>query len=72
MEKMLQAAQNTGDYLLNYQFQKNMFLSSPEIRQEIRGIVREEISNTNVTIDAEEAIKMVNGLEDAINRLGGK
>lgn len=69
-ELMLKAMENTGDVMLQYQFQKEMFKNSIFERQEReklkQEIINEIMQRISVTID-EQAIKQ---LDEMLRNLG--
>ena len=63
MDQMLLAAQNIGDEMLRWQFQKEMmkqqFFSKEEYDQLVEDITWKVLANISITVDAEEIIDKI-------------
>ena len=74
MDQMLLAAQNIGDEMLRWQFQKEMmkqqFFSKEEYDQLVEDITRKVLANISITVDAEEIIDKIEELNQKLNQLG--
>ena len=74
MDQMLLAAQNIGDEILRWQFQKEMmkqqFFSKEEYDQLVEDITWKVLANISVTVDAEEIIDKIEELNQKLNQLG--
>ena len=74
MDQMLLAAQNIGDEILRWQFQKEMmkqqFFSKEEYDQLVEDITRKVLANISITVDAEEIIDKIEELNQKLNQLG--
>lgn len=74
MDQMLLAAQNIGDEMLRWQFQKEMmkqqFFSKEEYDQLVEDITWKVLANISVTVDAEEIIDKIEELNQKLNQLG--
>ena len=74
MDQMLLAAQNIGDEMLRWQFQKEMmkqqFLSKEEYDQLVEDITWKVLANISITVDAEEIIDKIEELNQKLNQLG--
>lgn len=74
MDQMLMAAQNIGDEMLRWQFQKEMmkqqFFSKEEYDQLVEDITWKVLANIRVTVDAEEIIDKIEELNQKLNQLG--
>ena len=69
-ERWLEAAEKTGDIMLQYQFQKDMmknkFLSDKEIDVSADRVIQ----RLNITADVSEIIGAIDDLNDRIDNLG--
>lgn len=74
MDQMLLAAQNIGDEMLRYQFQKEMmkqqFFSKEEYDQLVEDITWKVLANISITVDAEEIFEKIEELNQKLNQLG--
>ena len=74
MDQMLLAAQNIGDEMLRWQFQKEMmkqqFFSKEEYDQLVEDITWKVLANISITDDAEEIIDKIEELNQKLNQLG--
>lgn len=74
MDQMLLAAQNIGDEMLRWQFQKEMmkqqFFSKEEYNQLVEDITWKVLANISITVDAEEIIDKIEELNQKLNQLG--
>ena len=74
MEQMLLVAQNIGDEMLRYQFQKEMmkqsFFSKEEREQLVNETAQEVLSRLHATVDVTEIIEKIEELEKLLNKLG--
>ena len=74
MDQMLLAAQNIGDEMLRWQFQKEMmkqqFFSKEEYDQLVEDITWKVLANISITVDAEEIIDNIEELNQKLNELG--
>ena len=74
MDQMLLAAQNIGDEMLRWQFQKEMmkqqYFSKEEYDQLVEDITWKVLANISVTVDAEEIIDKIEELNQKLNQLG--
>ena len=74
MDQMLLAAQNIGDEMLRWQFQKEMmkqqFFSKEEYDQLVEDITWKVLANISVTVDAEEIFDKIEELNQKLNQLG--
>lgn len=74
MDQMLLAAQNIGDEMLRWQFQKEMmkqqFFSKEEYDQLVEDITWKVLANISITVDAEEIIDKIEELNQKLNQLG--
>ena len=74
MDQMLLAAQNIGDEMLRWQFQKEMmkqqFFSTEEYDQLVEDITWKVLANISITVDAEEIIDKIEELNQKLNQLG--
>ena len=74
MDQMLLAAQNIGDEMLRWQFQKEMmkqqFFSKEEYDQLVEDITWKVLANISITVDAEEIIDKIEELNQKLNELG--
>ena len=73
-DQMLLAAQNIGDEMLRWQFQKEMmkqqFFSKEEYDQLVEDITWKVLANISITVDAEEIIDKIEELNQKLNQLG--
>lgn len=68
-EKMLEATEKTGDIMLRYQFQKDMFKSqllSDDVIDRIANVV---LSRIAVKTDIAQAVANIKELQNAINNI---
>ena len=68
-ERVIDAMQNTGDIMLRYQFQKDMFKSqllSDDVIDRIANVV---LSRIAVKTDIAQAVANIKELQNAINNL---
>ena len=68
-ERVIDATQNTGDIMLRYQFQKDMFKSqllSDDVIDRIANVV---LSRIAVKTDIAQAVANIKELQNAINNL---
>lgn len=74
MDQMLLAAQNIGDEMLRWQFQKEMmkqqFFSKEEYDQLVEDITWKVLANISITVDAEEIFEKIEELNQKLNQLG--
>lgn len=74
MDQMLLVAQNIGDEMLRYQFQKEMmkqqFFSKEEYDQLVEDITWKVLANISITVDAEEIFEKIEELNQKLNQLG--
>ena len=74
MDQMLLAAQNIGDEMLRWQFQKErmkqQFFSKEEYDQLVEDITWKVLANISITVDAEEIIDKIEELNQKLNQLG--
>lgn len=74
MDQMLLAAQNIGDEMLRWQFQKEMmkqqFFSEEEYDQLVEDITWKVLANISITVDAEDIIDKIEELNQKLNQLG--
>ena len=74
MDQMLLVAQNIGDEMLRWQFQKEMmkqqFFSKEEYDQLVEDITWKVLANISITVDAEEIIDKIEELNQKLNQLG--
>jgi hypothetical protein len=72
MERMLQAAQNTGDATLNWYYQKQMMLDSllekREREQLVNDVAHEVLSRLSATVDVSEIINEIDELRRALEK----
>ncbi|MBR2414134.1 MAG: hypothetical protein IKB13_06500 [Clostridia bacterium] len=69
LDKMLDAARNTGDFMLRYQYQKNMMLENLLSDREIDIIADRVIQRIRITADISEIIAAIDEIEKRINDL---
>ena len=74
MDQMLLAAQNIGDEMLRWQFEKEMmkqqFFSKEEYDQLVEDITWKVLAYISITVDAEEIIDKIEELNQKLNQLG--
>ena len=72
MERMLQAAQNTGDATLNWYYQRQMMLDSLQEKCErdqlVKDIAHEVLSHLSATADVSEIIDDIDELRRALEK----
>ena len=72
MERMLQAAQNTGDATLNWYYQKQMMLDSllekHEREQLVNDVAHEVLSHLSATVDVSDIVDDVDELRRALEK----
>lgn len=72
MERMLQAAQNTGDATLNWYYQKQMMMDSLLERREreqlVNDVAHEVLSRLSATVDVSEIINEIDELRRALEK----
>lgn len=72
MERMLQAAQNTGDATLNWYYQKQMMMDSllekREREQLVNDVAHEVLSRLSATVDVSEIINEIDELRRALEK----
>ncbi len=72
MERMLQAAQNTGDATLNWYYQKQMMLDSllekHEREQLVNDVAHEVLSRLSATVDVSDVIDDIDELRKALEK----
>ena len=69
-ERMIEATEKTGDIMLRYQFQKDMFKSqllSDDVIDRIANVV---LSRIAVKTDIAQAVANIKELQNTINNLG--
>ena len=73
-ERSLDAAQRTGDTMLNYYFQKQaikeQLLSAQEREQLVNDVAEKVLSRISATVDASEIFDAIDGLNEKIESLG--
>lgn len=69
-ERWLEAAEKTGDIMLQYQFQKDMMKNKFLSDKEIDVIADRVIQRLNITADVSEIIGAIDDLNDRIDNLG--
>ena len=69
-ERWLEAAEKTGDIMLQYQFQKDMIKNKLLSDKEIDEIADRVIQRFNIKVDASEIIAAIDDLNDRLNNLG--
>ena len=69
-ERWLEAAEKTGDIMLQYQFQKDMMKNKLLSDKEIDVIADRVIQRLNITADVSEIIGAINDINDRIDNLG--
>ena len=72
MERMLQAAQNTGDATLNWYYQKQMMLDSllekHEREQLVNDVAHEVLSHLSATVDVSDMVDDIDELRRALEK----
>ena len=72
MERMLQAAQNTGDATLNWYYQKQMMLDSllekHEREQLVNDVAHEVLSHLSATVDVSDIVDDIDELRRALEK----
>ena len=68
-ERFIEAMQNTGDIMLRYQFQKDMFKSQLLSDDVIDRIANVLLSRIAVKTDIAQAVANIKELQNAINNL---
>ena len=72
MERMLQAAQNTGDATLNWYYQKQMMLDSllekHEREQLVNDVAHEVLSRLSATVDVSDIVDDIDELRRALEK----
>lgn len=69
-ERWLEAAEKTGDIMLQYQFQKDMMKNKLLSDKEIDVIADRVIQRLNITADVSEIIGAIDDINDRIDNLG--
>ena len=74
LERYLEAMEKTGDYMLAWQFQKNMMMESIYERQKreqlVCDVANEVLKHISATVDVQEIFDAIDDLDDRISRLG--
>jgi len=70
MERYVEAMQKTGDYMLAWQFQKNMIKEQLLREAELDRIADRVISRLSITVDASQIVQEIEDIHNAIERLG--
>ena len=70
LERMIDAAEKTGDIMLRYQFQKDMMKSQLLSDNIIDRIANEVLSRIAIKTDIAQAIANIKELQNTINKLG--
>ena len=72
MERMLQAAQNTGDATLNWYYQKQMMMDSLLERREreqlVNDVAHEVLSHLSATVDVSDIVDDIDELRRALEK----
>ena len=72
MERMLQAAQNTGDATLNWYYQKQMMMDSllekREREQLVNDVAHEVLSRLSATVDVSDIVDDIDELRRALEK----
>ena len=72
MERMLQAAQNTGDATLNRYYQKQMMMDSLLERREreqlVNDVAHEVLSRLSATVDVSDIVDDIDELRRALEK----
>ena len=69
-ERWLEATSKTADYMLQYQFQKEMMKQNLLSDREIDVIADKVIQRLHITADISEVIAAIDDLNDKIKNLG--
>lgn len=69
-ERYIEAMQNTGDYMLRWQFQKEQMKASLLDDAEIDRIADRVISRIKITLDVDDIIDSIDDLHRRIEQLG--
>lgn len=69
-ERFIEAMQNTGDIMLRYQFQKDMFKSQLLSDNMLDRIADKVLARIAVKTDIMQAIMNIKELENTINNIG--
>ena len=69
-ERWLEATSKTADYMLQYQFQKEMMKQNLLSDREIDVIADKVIQRLHITADISEVIAAIDVLDDKIKKLG--
>lgn len=69
-ERWLEATSKTADYMLQYQFQKEMMKQNLLNDREIDVIADRVIQRLHITADISEVIAAIDDLDDKIKNLG--
>ena len=69
-ERWLEATSKTADYMLRYQFQKDMMKQDLLSDREIDRIADRVIQRLHITADISEVIAAIDDLDDKIKNLG--
>lgn len=69
-ERWLEATSKTADYMLQYQFQKEMIKQNLLSDREIDVIADRVIQRLHITADISEVIAAIDDLDDKIKNLG--
>ena len=70
VERFIEAMQNTGDIMLRYQFQKDIFKSQLLSDNMLDRIADKVLSRIAVKTDIVQAVANIKELQNAINNLG--
>ena len=69
-ERWLEATSKTADYMLQYQFQKEMMKQNFLSDREIDVIADKVIQRLNISVDASDIINAIDDLNNRIKNLG--
>lgn len=69
-ERWLEATSKTADYMLQYQFQKEMMKQNLLSDREIDVIADRVIQRLNISVDASDIINAIDDLNNRIKNLG--
>lgn len=69
-ERWLEATSKTADYMLQYQFQKEMMKHNLLSDREIDVIADRVIQRLNISVDASDIINAIDDLNNRIKNLG--
>ena len=69
-ERWLEAAEKTGDIMLQYQYQKDMMKNKLLSDKEIDEIADRVIQRLNIKVDASEIIAAIDEINKRLNDLG--